>query len=146
MSAIRIVLATLLAGALSSATVARAADVVVMMPVEEGLNQYRAQLGDSVRFYFGRTPPPKVLERIAPITINKRTNAFKRTNEVCHRAFLSALLALQDRARKLNANAVITISSYFNQVEVWSDSQFECHRSELMAGVGLQGVIARVAR
>lgn len=64
----------------------------------------------------------------------------------CNWAFLSALISLQDRAKSVEANAVVNIASYYKKVEVRHETMYECHKGGLMAGVALKGDVVRVAR
>jgi len=49
------------------------------------------------------------------------------------------LLAFQERAKELGANAVVNMVSYYNQDEKTSPTQFECHAGAFIAGVALKG-------
>jgi uncharacterized protein YbjQ (UPF0145 family) len=49
------------------------------------------------------------------------------------------MLRLQQRAHELGANAVINIVSNYKNVEVSSETQFECHDGAIMSGVALKG-------
>lgn len=55
--------------------------------------------------------------------------------------FLSAMIALQDRARREGGNAVVNIRSYYKKNEVNSSSEFECGAGAVMAGVTLEGEV-----
>ena len=59
----------------------------------------KSLLRDSVSLYFGDQEPPAVEREIGTYTSNKKTNAFNKSDkESCDRAFLSAMIALQERA------------------------------------------------
>jgi uncharacterized protein YbjQ (UPF0145 family) len=57
---------------------------------------------------------------------------------------LSALIQLQERARREGGNAVINIKSYYKKQTFSSESQFECHAGNIMAGVALKGDIVKL--
>jgi len=124
------------------------AEEVVMMSVQDALDSGRAEgkLDGSVKFYFGHQPTPKVLQRNGIFVANPKTNAFaKSEGNACTWAFLSALISLQNRAESVGANAVINIESYYKKHQVVSDTQYECHKGFLMAGVALRGEVVKVA-
>jgi hypothetical protein len=53
---------------------------------------------------------PKVARELGTFTSNRRTNAFNKSDrDACHIAFLSAVIALQERARSEGGNAVVDI-------------------------------------
>jgi len=108
----------------------------------------KEKLDGSVKFYLAGAKTPKVLSRLGSDVSNRKTNSVGKTPEQgCNWAALSALIALQDKARSLGANAVVDIVSYYNrQVEFKSDTQFECHDGTFSTGVGLKGTYAKVAQ
>ena len=147
MTLTRVVLVLLSAFGLCLSATARAADTVVMLSIQDGMAQHGGKLDGSVKFYFGRSAAPKILQRHGNFVTNKKTNAFgKSEGAACNWAFLSALISLQDRAKSVGANAVVNIASYYKKVEVWNDAMYECHKGGLIAGVALKGDVVRVAR
>ena len=70
----------------------------------------------------------------------KRTNATnKTTKEACNRAFMSAILSLQKRAKEMGKSTVVDIYSYHKKKKFSSDTEFECQDGKLMNAVTLQG-------
>lgn len=127
---------------------AHAADVMHMMPIAAAMSANDAQerLGDSVKFYFGDQPTPKVLEKFGSGTTSQKTNAFGKTNDkACNWVFLSDMLALQKRARELGANAVVNIVSNYGHAERSSTTEFECHVGNIMAGAAFKGDFVKIA-
>jgi uncharacterized protein YbjQ (UPF0145 family) len=125
-----------------------AADEIVMLPIASAMSMPDAQqkLGHSVRFYFGMQPPTRITRTYGNFVANPKTNAFARSaDKACEWAFLSALIALQSHADELGANAVINITSYYRKHEVSSQTEYECHKGFLMAGVALRGDVVRLA-
>jgi uncharacterized protein YbjQ (UPF0145 family) len=127
---------------------ARAADSLVMISVPEAMStsDYQEKLDGSVKFYFGNTPHPEIVQTYGNFVTNKKTNGFaKSAGEACNHVLLSALIQLQDQAKSLGGNAVVNIKSYFKKNEVSHDQQVECYKGFLMAGVALKGDVVKVA-
>ena len=139
--------AALLAVSLTSFS-ASAADTMLKFPIAGAMaaNDAQARLGDSVKFYFADQPTPKVLTKITSDKTSLRTNGFgKSAEKACNWVFLSAMLALQKRAHDVGANAVINIVSNFKDVEMASQTEFECADGAIMAGVALKGDFVKIA-
>lgn len=131
------------------ASTASAADRVIMMPIADALNSPEAiaQLGSSIKFYFGPQAIPNVGEELGNGSTNKKTNAFgKSDSDACNWVFLSAMLQLQKRAEQLGADAVVNIVSNYKKVEFASEKEFECHVGMLMAGVALKGDFVKLKK
>jgi uncharacterized protein YbjQ (UPF0145 family) len=126
---------------------AQARDTKLMLPIAGAMadNDAQNRLGDSVKFYFGDQPTPKVLERLVTDQTSQKTNSVGKTPErACNWAFLSAMLQLQKRAQSVGANAVINIvSNYKNQV-MSSATEYECHDGAIMSGVALKGEFVKI--
>jgi uncharacterized protein YbjQ (UPF0145 family) len=126
----------------------QAADVKHMMPIAEAMadNDAPGRLGDSVKFFFGNQPTPKILVNLGNGTTSQKTNSFGKSNEkACNWVFLSNMLALQKRAHKLGANAVVNIVSNYGRVENSSTNEFECHVGAVMAGVAFKADFVKIA-
>ncbi len=73
-------------------------------------------------------------------TAIRRTFAMnKSAEEACNRAFLSAIIALQDRAKKQGKRSVVDIYSYHKKKKYSSSSRFECEKGAMMCAVTLRG-------
>ena len=73
-------------------------------------------------------------------TSNKKTNSVgKNTQVACNRAFMSAIFALQDRAKKEGKTSVVDIHSYYKRNKFSSSTQFDCENGGMMTGVALRG-------
>jgi uncharacterized protein YbjQ (UPF0145 family) len=126
-----------------------ARDTKYMYPINVALNTPTAKekLGTRVAFYFGPQGHPKVTQMLGEYTANRKTNAANKSDqEACEWAFLSALLALRDRAIKQGGDAVINIKSYYKKNEVTTDSDYECHAGAIIAGVALRGTVVKLAK
>jgi hypothetical protein len=104
------------------------------------------KLDGTIRFYFGHAPHPAVLHQFGDYSTNKKTNSvFKPNGSTCTWVFVSAMLELQKRARSFGANAVINIHSDYQNNDVWSDTEIECHIGGIMDGIALKGDFVTVA-
>lgn len=126
----------------------QARDTALYLPFEKVVQQMLAEkkLDGSVKFYLAGVKPRGKVTVISPNSVtNKKTNAFNRSDEAaCEWALQSALLTLQDAARKANANAVTNIASYYKRNERKDATTYECHAGAVIAGVALKGDLARV--
>jgi uncharacterized protein YbjQ (UPF0145 family) len=104
------------------------------------------KLEGSVKFFFGQQEYTKVVAKLGSDVSNRKTNAFGKSDEkACNWAFLSAMIALERRAKQLGANAVVNIVSYYRKVEMSSTTDFECHAGAVIAGVALKGDFVKIA-
>jgi hypothetical protein len=127
---------------------AQAADRKVVLPLADAMAtpEAKSQLDGSVWFYFGKQPTPTVIKSLGAEKTSQKTNAFNKSDAVaCNWVFLSAMLRLQKAAKDAGANAVINIVSNYKNVEVSSETDFECHAGALMAGVALKGEFVKIA-
>lgn len=126
----------------------QARDTALYLPFEKVVQQMLAEkkLDGSVKFYLAGVKPRGKVTVISPNSVtNKKTNAFNKSDEAaCEWALQSALLTLQDAARKANANAVTNIASYYKRNERKDASTYECHAGAVIAGVALKGDLARI--
>jgi uncharacterized protein YbjQ (UPF0145 family) len=107
----------------------------------------QAKLDKGIRLSFAHQSHAKELRGFGRFGTNKKTNSFNKSDQqACNIAFLSAILALQERAAKLGANAVIDITSNYKKIKTESDSQFMCGVGALMAGVALEGTMVTLAK
>lgn len=127
---------------------AHAADRKVMLPLADAMAipEAKSQLDGSVKFYFGKQPTPAVLKVLGAEKTSQKTNAFNKSDAAaCNWVFLSAMLRLQKAAKDAGANAVINIVSNYKNVEMSSETEFECHAGTMMAGVALKGEFVKIA-
>jgi len=132
-------------GTLADPVAAR--DDRIMLPIRDALDapDARAKLDRGVRLHFGGGSPGGAAKDLGVWKSNKKANAFLRDDKVaCERAFLSAVLSLQERARKVGGNAVVNIASNYRDVPTSSASEYMCGAGNLMAGVALKGRVIRI--
>ena len=129
-------------------SLALARDSHLKLPIKEALATVTAEgrIADDVKLYFGGQKHPAI-ERVilGSVGTNKKTNAFNKSDEeACRWAFLSAILALQARARAEGGDAVVEIKSNYRNVPFASDTEYECGAGALMAGVAFTGKIVKL--
>lgn len=132
--------------ALLVAGIADARDTRLKLPIQDAMtaNDAQAQLGTDVKFFFG-AEIPKGAKTFGTYTSNKKTNfANKSDKEGCEWAFLSAMLALKQRAIAEGGNAVVGIHSWYKKNEFKSASEYECGAGAFVGGVTLRGTVAKL--
>lgn len=112
------------------------------------MGKARGDLGNDVSFYFAGQPhPPVQATLVRGITTNKKTHSGgKGDHEACNWALLTALIQMQQGARRHGGNAVVNIESFYKRSTYRSGSQYECHAGNIMAGVALRGDVVRLRR
>lgn len=139
----------LVATSLLFASDAMARDDRLMFSLGDALKAPAAveRIGKDVRLYFGKQRHPKVAKKLVTVTSNKKTNGFNKSDQAaCEWAFLSAMLALQDRARREGGNAVVNIHSYYKQQLVSSRTEYMCGVGTFVVGVTFRGDIVRLKK
>ena len=103
----------------------------------------KAKLLD-VPFYMLGQKHPKMGRDLGVFTSNKRTNAFNKTDEdACQIVFLSAIISLQQRARKIGGDAVIDIKSITKHNDLESPTSYRCLAGNVVANVVLTGRVVK---
>ncbi|KFX63633.1 excinuclease ABC subunit A [Paraburkholderia fungorum] len=125
-----------------SATQAFARDTVDNYPIAPALQSEPGKVSGDVALYFAGQPHPGVLKKMGEFATNKKTNAFGKSDlEACQHVFLSAVIELQERARKEGGNAVINIKSNYKNELRESATEFTCGAGAVIAGVALTGEV-----
>jgi uncharacterized protein YbjQ (UPF0145 family) len=117
--------------------------------IKDALNtaDAREKLDPRIKLSFGHRGHGAVVKQIGRWKSYKKANGFARADETaCQRAFLSAVISLQDRAIKMGGNAVININSYYDNRETNSDSTYVCGSGGLMSAVALMGSVVRTGK
>lgn len=139
-----IVALTLLAGAGFSMT-AQARDDRLHFPVADAMAAAGGKLDGSVKFFWGSQGYPKGGKEMGAYTSNKKTNFFNKSDkEACDWAWLSAMIALQDRAKREGGNAVVGIHSVYRNAEFTSETEYECGAGNVTGGVALRGTVVKL--
>ena len=129
------------------AAAAPAKDDHLNLSIEDAMNTSDAhdKLNGEVKFFFGKQKYPKPSQKYGTFTSNKKTNALGKSEESgCQRAFLSAMIALQERAQKEGGNAVVGIKSVYRKDELESETEYECGSGSFVKGVALRGEVVKL--
>ena len=129
------------------AVAAQSRDDRLHFPIKDAMETAAAsgKLDKDVKFFFGDQAYPKAAQKFGTFTSNKKTNFFNKSDkEACEWAFLSAILALQSRAKAEGGNAVVGIFSIYRNVEFKSDTEYECGAGNVTGGVALRGTVAKL--
>ncbi|WP_266170210.1 excinuclease [Dyella subtropica] len=133
---------------LATPVASMAADRIVHLPFEQVVAEAQkdGKLDGSVKFYLaGKQPVGKVDVVQDYAYTSKKTNAFgKKDEETCSWVLQSALISLQEMAKRADANAVMDIVSDYNDTEYRDGEKYECHIGFLMSGVQLKAKLAKV--
>ncbi len=144
----KLYLATLVATACFAGVPAHARDDVAAYSLDEALTtpEAKAKLDPGIKLYFSDQHHPKIDKVLYDGRTNKKTNGVNKSDkEACQWAFLSAVLELQERARKEGGDAVVQIVSNYKNVERSSATDFTCGSGTLMSGVALKGTVVKLA-
>jgi hypothetical protein len=124
--------------------VARNTPVNVTLQSVLDMPEAKAKLDGTVKFYQAGSPTPHVSEKLGEDTSNAKTNAFNKTpEEACRWNALSALIKLQDHAKRDGANAVVDIVSYYDRETFSSPTDLQCRDGAFLAGIALKGTYAK---
>lgn len=130
------------------ATSSFARDTVLHIPLADvlAMPEAKEKLDPKMRFFLAGQDTPAVMKSFSVGVSNPKTNGVGKTDEFgCKWAALSALISLQNSAKREGANAVIDIVSYYKKNEYKSATDFECHAGAIIIGVALRGTYAQVA-
>jgi hypothetical protein len=127
---------------------AQGRDDKYFLPIAVALDakEAKSRLDGSVKFFFGNQETPNILVKLGTDVTNLKTSTFPKGDEgACNWVFLSAMIALEKRAKQLGANAVINIVSYYRREVMSSATEFECHAGAIITGVALRGEFVKIA-
>ena len=139
--------AVMLAVVCTASLPSAARDEQKLFPIRQALSSpdAKSKLDPGIRLYFGKQGHPVVTRDHGEWKSNKKSNAFARPDQqACEWAFLSAVISLQERARKEGANAVVGILSNYKNVPRGSETEYVCGAGGLMAGVALKGKVVNL--
>lgn len=126
-----------------------AEDKLQNFPVKHALASSVAKdkLDKGIKTYMMGQSVPGLQKRFRAYKSNKRGNAVgKSTQDACDIAFISALIALQQRADKEGGNAVVDIYSLTKDKKMQSSENYSCNAGGMMANVVLMGTVAKVSK
>ena len=134
----QLVLAAVLAVVPSTA---QARDTRYLLPIQDVLTMPEAagRLDRNFKFFFGSKGAAGGENR-GEVVANAKTNASNKSDEVaCRWVMLSALVELQQKAKRVGATMVVGIESYHRKIPFVSDTEYECHAGGWVAVVVLRG-------
>ena len=127
---------------------AKGRDDHIKLPIQGALEKgqsYKDTVGSDIKLFWGTQKTPAVDRKMGEFTSNKKTNAANKSDQdACDLAFISAVIALQQRARKEGGNAVVNIRSVYKQEDSDSPTEFICGAGKIMAGVALRGTVVKL--
>ncbi|MCZ6774487.1 MAG: excinuclease ATPase subunit [Proteobacteria bacterium] len=132
-----------------SASDAMARDTRHMFSIAEALRTLAAEqrIDQNVQLIFGNQPHPPVAKNLGTFTSNRKTNAFNKSDkEACEWAFLSAILSLQERARREGGDAVVNIRSYYKKISISHQTKYMCGAGAIVAGVAFRGDVVKLKK
>jgi len=118
-----------------------------ILPIKTALEStdVREKPDGSVKFFFGKQSTPPIITNLGNHSPHGKANTRRTHDEkACNAAFLAALVDFQKRAKKVGANAVVNIVSYYKKVEMSSTTEFECHAGAAAHAI-LQGELVKLA-
>lgn len=129
------------------ASQAQARDSIANYSIDAAIKSDPGKISADIALYFAGQPHPSVTQSIDEAATNKKTNGFGKSDlEACQRVFLSALIELQERARKDGGNAVINIKSNYKNELHESATEFVCGSGAVISGVALKGDVVRMSK
>ncbi|WP_321367100.1 hypothetical protein [uncultured Desulfuromusa sp.] len=126
----------------------QAADSWHQFSVQDAIKSPLGQdkLRADISLYMKGQKHPNVLKRMGEYKANKRTNGFgKSAQQVCERVFISALMALQDRAAREGGNAVVDIYTITKDKAFESATEYSCIKGGIVGNVALMGTVAKIS-
>jgi hypothetical protein len=143
----RLIAVTLLALAAAAPAIARNTPVTVTLQSVLDMPEAKAKLDGTVKFYLAGSPTPHVSKKFGEETSNAKTNAFNKSpEEACRWNALSALIKLQDHAKRDGADAVVDMVSYNAHETFSSPTDIQCLDGTFMAGIALKGTYAKTGK
>lgn len=139
----------LAASILLGTTAAVARDTRYELKIDDVKNdpRYAGTVPTDVEFYFGQQAPAGHAVNLGEFVTNRKTNSVGRPDEeVCRWAMMAALKVLRERAIAEGGNAVINIVSYYKKKTFSSDTLYECHAGNIVAGVALKGTVVKLSK
>ena len=131
-----------------AASPALARDDRLMFPVTDGMERGKTtkdRIDPEIKVYFGKQKSPAVERKFGEFTANRKTNATNKTDkEACEIAFVSAIVSLQQRARREGGNAVVNVASVYKNENRESNTEYLCGAGTFVAGVALRGTVVKL--
>ena len=145
----KIIAGLIIATCLLSTSAAMARDTRHMFSIAEALRTAAAEerVEKDVQLYFGEQAHPPIASKLGNYISNKKTNAFNKSDkEACEWVFLSAILSLQEWARRQGGDAVVNIRSYYKKQDISNQTEYMCGAGAIMAGVAFRGDVVKLKK
>ena len=130
------------------ASPALARDDRLMFPVADGMEKGKStkdRIDPDIRVYFGKQKTPAIDRKMGEFTAYRKTNATNKTDqEACEISFVSAVISLQQRARREGGDAVVNVHSVYKNEMRESDTEYLCGAGTFAAGVALRGTVVKL--
>lgn len=126
---------------------AQAADVWYELSAKDAYSSGldKGNLNADIKLFMKGERTPGVAKKYGEFQSNKRSNAFGKSKEsACQMAFLSAIIALQQRAVREGGDAVIDIYSNTKDKVYESAEKFNCISGAMTANVSLKGTVVKL--
>jgi len=124
-----------------------AADDKYLLSIDAALTKHSNLVDPNIELYFATQPHGEIIESLGTFVANKKTNArLKSPDTSCSWVFMSAILALQQRATLQGGNAVVNIHSFYKKIEMFSEQKYECHDGRNVSGVALRGTVVMLEK
>jgi len=126
-------------------TSAFARDEHLQFSIAKGIAATKSEnkLDNSVKLVWGGNSDSA--QQLGTFTANRKSNSIgKSDEEACTRAFMSAVISLQERAKKEGGNAVVNIRSVYRKTNLASADKYVCGAGNMMAGVALEGTVVKL--
>ncbi|MBB5205774.1 hypothetical protein HNQ51_003101 [Inhella inkyongensis] len=125
----------------------QARDTVLAIPLADvlAMPEAKEKLDPNFHFFLAGAKTPKALKELGEGTTNQKTNGFGKSDDFgCRWVILSALLRLQEEGKRLGANGVINLVSFYKKNETKSSETLECHAGGFVIGAALKGHYAQL--
>ena len=135
--------------AMVMATPSLAEDKMLEFPVKEALASSIAKdkLSKDIPIYMKGQGHPGVSKTFGEYKSNKRSNGVgKSDQEACDIAFISALIAFQERANREGGNGVVDIYSITKNQKHESAETYSCLAGRMMVNVALSGKVVTLGK
>jgi uncharacterized protein YbjQ (UPF0145 family) len=131
-----------------AASPAHARDDRLMFPVAGGMEKGKTtkdRIDPDIKVYFGKQRTPPVEKKMGEFSSSRKTNATNKTDqEACEISFVSAIVSLQQRARREGGDALVGVHSIYKNEVRESDSEYMCGAGTFAAGVALRGTVVKL--
>jgi uncharacterized protein YbjQ (UPF0145 family) len=134
---------------LISVSTVSARDTLAQLPLKNALEneKVRSSISNSIPLYWGDQRHPAVVKEFGKFPTSKRTSIGGKSDaEACEWALASAIVALQDRARREGGNAIINIKSNIKNQPHSSTTTFDCLQGGMMVNVALEGTVVTLGK